>query len=47
VAIVCLGSTTRTLPQSTLMPGTAGAGGGGAIPGAPGLAVPAIDCSTF
>ncbi|HRC57789.1 MAG TPA: hypothetical protein PKU97_17760 [Kofleriaceae bacterium] len=44
---MCLGSATVAIPQTTLSPGTGGAGGSGRIPGAPGLAVPVKDCAIF
>jgi hypothetical protein len=47
-ALVCLGSATITVPQSTLTAGTAGLGGASAgNPGAPGLATRSIGCSFF
>jgi hypothetical protein len=45
--LVCLGTTTATIPQTTLNQGTGGAAGAGALPGLPGVASRAINCSFF
>jgi hypothetical protein len=47
-AVVCVGSSTITIPQSTLMGGTGGAGGpSSGNAGATGVSTRAIGCAFF